>query len=279
MKSIDNFRSEIVSLENGKKFLNEQEYENFVNFNIEMREDLLRNLLEKPIDEFTEINELYFRWKWSELFNMLYGKDEICLLEVASGDADMIPQSLSVSNPNSKYITANMNKALNESLIRKTKDLNINLELIDDDAGMITEYIKEREVDIIVFQHGVNDVLQGILCAKNDIDTVNCDWMECLPKMIELVKNEVSNNSFDESLKELFLNLLKTLASVLKTEGLIVISHYMFQLDLDLGYPREIFENLILIVRKWLVDNDEFEEVFYDGFDNQWWIFLKKKMN
>lgn len=279
MKAIDNFRSEIVSLENGKKFLNEQEYENFVNFNTEMREDLLRNLLEKPIDEFTEINELYFRWKWSELFNMLYGKDEICLLEVASGDADMIPQSLSVSNPNSKYITANMNKALNESLIRKTKDLNINLELIDDDAGMITEYIKEREVDIIVFQHGVNDVLQGILCAKNDVDTVNCDWMECLPKMIELVKNEVSNNSFDESLKEPFLNLLKTLASVLKTEGLIAISHYMFQLDLDLGYPREIFEDLILIVRKWLVDNDEFEEVFYDGFDNQWWIFLKKKMN
>lgn len=279
MKAIDNFRSEIVSLENGKKFLNEQEYENFVNFNTEMREDLLRNLLEKPIDEFTEINELYFRWKWSELFNILYGKDEICLLEVASGDADMIPQSLSVSNPNSKYITANMNKALNESLIRKTKDLNINLVLIDDDAGMITEYIKEREVDIIAFQHGVNDVLQGILCAKNDVDTVNCDWMECLPKMIELVKNEVSNNSFNESLKEPFLNLLKTLALVLKTEGLIAISHYMFQLDLDLGYPREIFEDLILIVRKWLVDNDEFEEVFYDGFDNQWWIFFKKKMN
>ena len=275
MKPIDILNRNILTLKNANFFLSEMEYENFLKFNEIEKEELLKNLLEKPINEFTEINELYFRSKWAEFVNKDYGNNPISLLEVASGDADMIPQSLARSNPDTTYIAANMNKILNESLLRKTKDLNIKMRLIDDDAAIIKKYVKENSIDIIAFQHGVNDVLQAILCEQNDIDTINSDWMICLPKMIELLQNELSNNSFEKSVKEPFLNLMNDLLVVLKEDGVIAINHYMFQLDLDLGYPKDLFENLISIIRDWFKENNCFKEVYYDGFDSNWWIFLK----
>jgi hypothetical protein len=275
MKPIDILNRNILNLENANFFLSEMEYENFLKFNETEKEELLKNLLEKPINKFTEINELYFRSKWAELVNKDYGNNPISILEVASGDADMIPQSLAKSNPGTTYIAANMNKILNVSLLRKTKDLNIKMKLIADDAAIIKRYIKENSVDIIAFQHGVNDILQAILCEQNDIDTINSDWMECLPKMIELLQNELSNNSFEKSVKKPFINLMNDLLAILKEDGVIAINHYMFQLDLDLGYPKDLFENLIPIIREWFKENNCFKEVYYNGFDSHWWIFLK----
>ena len=277
MKPIDSFDKEIISLKNAQRFLSENEYNNFLNLGDKLKEDLLREILENPIDEWNEVTELYFRSKWASLFNTLYTDKDIYVLEVASGDADMIPQTLSISNPNSNYIAANMNKILNDSLIRKTKGLNINLKLIDDDASKIRDYIDDNKVDIIAFQHGVNDVLQAILCSNNNIDTVECEWMELLPKMIELVKIEVENNTFEETLRKPFVNFINELSYTLKMDGIIAINHYMFDLDLKWGYPREIFENLISIIREWLANSDCLQEVYLDGFDENWWLFLHRK--
>lgn len=272
---MDILNEQILSLDNARFFLSDEEYESFLSIFYDKRVELLKNLLEKPISKFTVINDLFFRTKWAEFINHIYGNKPVCLMEIASGDADIIPQSLSCSNPKSTYIAANMNKILNESLLRKTKNLNLTMKLVDDDATEIKNYISENSVDIIAFQHGVNDVLQAILCDKNGIDTINSDWMEVLPKMIELLKIEVYNNSLEQHVKEPFLCLIKILFSILKKDGVIAINHYMFQLDLDLGYPRDLFENMIPMIREWFKEMNICEEVFYNGFDKQWWIFLK----
>ncbi|MGL5616502.1 MAG: hypothetical protein ACRDD2_09805 [Sarcina sp.] len=277
MLALDSFNKNICSLSTAKNFLNSNDYKVFSEMDDISRENHLSLILENPITDWTLITETYFRWKWSTLFNKLYANKKINLLEIASGDADIIPQTLSVTNSDSYYITANMNKSLNNSLLEKTKGLNINLKLIDDDASKIRFYLEDNSIDIIAFQHGVNDVLQAMLCSKENIDTVNVEWMDCLPKMIELVQKEVANNSFEKNLKEPFINFINELSYTLKENGIIAINHYMFQLDLDLGYPKEIFEDLIPIVRNWLKFNDSVEEIFFEDFNSQWWLFLKKK--
>lgn len=277
MKPLDYFNDKILSLENAKLLLSKSDFDCFVNIETKERTRLLKNLLENPIAVFTPINELYFRSKWAEFIQNIYKSNPITLLEIASGDADMIPQTLSRTNPKTKYIAANMNVSLNESLLEKTAGLDINLQLIDDDAAFIKEYIPAHSVDIVAFQHGANDVMQAILCGQNNIDTINTNWMECLPKMIELLQIETSNNTFEQNVKGAFLTLINDLLFVLKKDGIIAISHYMFQLDLDWGYPPDLFENIIPIIRNWVLELENVKEIFISNFDTQWWIFITHK--
>jgi hypothetical protein len=237
----------------------------------------IKDMLEKPIARFTPVNEVFFRGRWAEVLALLQpGNGALALLEIASGDADMIPQVLARVCPGSRYVTANMNRMLTESLIEKTKDLPIEVSVFERDAAEIERFIPAESVDIIAFQHAVNDVLQAILCDQAGVDTVYADWMETLPEMIRIMQREAAQNTLEQHTGPAFRSLLEKLLRVLKRDGLMVMNHYMFQLDLDWGYPAEIWENLIPIVRTWIKDLPGCEELFFDGFDPHWWLFLKK---
>jgi hypothetical protein len=257
-------------------YLNDKEFEEFSLITEDEVKSQLKNLLEKPIANFTVINELYFRARWAEVLGVVHHRNDLKLLEVATGDADMIPQVISITHPGSHYITANMNKILNKSLLDKTKALQLKMEIIEDDAAYIEKHIGQERVDIIAFQHAVNDVVQAILCDREGIDTIYSDWMETLPKMIEILQKEIEQNTLEQHAKEPFIGLLRTLFKVLKKDGIIAMNHYMFQLDLDWGYPAKLFENFIPITRKWIQELKECEEISFEGFDSNWWVFLKK---
>lgn len=278
MIPLDNYEKWLPFIrKNAQQYLSDKEYDEFRMLPEAQTESQLKDLLEKPIARFTVINELYFRVRWGELIKTVYQGEDLKLLEIASGDADMIPQVMGRTYPGSQYITANMNKLLNQSLLEKTKELQLDMKLIEDDAAFIEKHIGTESVDIIAFQHAANDVIQAILCDREGVDTIYSDWMETLPKMIEILQKETKEDTLKDHAKAPFLNLMRTLSKVLKQEGIIAINHYMFQLDLDWGYPADLFENMIPMVRQWLLELEECEEVFLDGFDAQWWIFLKKK--
>ncbi len=259
-----------------KAYLRPDEYTQFESIAKAEREAQITALLNAPIANFTVINEVFFRDRWAQVMDRLAQGSGMTLMEVASGDADMIPQCMARTRPGSTYITANMNELLNKSLMQRIGGLPLSIRLIKDDAANILNHLTERQVDIIAFQHAVNDVLQAILCAQNGIDTIYSDWMETLPKMITLLQKEVASGTFEKSVKGPFLQLMHSLLPTLKTGGHVAINHYMFQLDLDWGYPPYLFEHLVSIVREWLKELDGCEEVTLDGFDPQWWIFLKK---
>lgn len=278
MIPLDNYQKWFPLLEDSAQlYLSKEEYEEFSQLPEATVKQQLKNLLEKPIAEFSVVNELYFRARWAEVLNTIYHGNDLSLLEIATGDADMIPQVISSTHPGSHYITANMNKILNKSLLGKTKDLNLKMEIIEDDAAFIEKHIGKESVDVIAFQHAVNDVIQAILCDREGIDTIYSDWMETLPKMIEILQKETKQNTLEQHGKAPFLGLIKTLFQVLKKDGMIAMNHYMFQLDLDWGYPSDLFANIIPMVRQWISELDECEEVFFEGFDSNWWMFLKKK--
>lgn len=276
MIPFDQFNGKILENTCAEKYLSGALLAEFSEMAMEARKECLDRMLTQPVCEFTAVNELYFRYKWSELFHSVLGGRNFSLLEVASGDADMIPQAMACDHSGSTYIAANLNVALNQSLISKTNGLPINFRLIDDDAAKISSYLPAHSVDIIAFQHGVNDVLQGILCGRRGIDLVNSDWMEMLPEMIRILQEEIREGTLEEHVREPFLSLLEQLAPVLKEEGMIAVSHYMFQLDLDLGYPADLFENLVPLLRKWLREDGRWQERTVTGYDQQWWIFLNR---
>ena len=262
--------------ESERRYLRPEEHAQYEAIPPAEREKQLRALFAAPIASFTVVNEAYFRARWGEVMDMLHPAGSLTLLEVASGDADMIPQAMARTCKNSVYITANMNEKLNESLMEKIGGLPLSTWLIAGDAANIHKHLGEGQADIIAFQHAVNDVLQAILCGQNGIDTVYSDWMETLPAMIELLKQETAAGTLEKHVRAPFMALMNALWPTLKKGGHAAINHYMFQLDLDWGYPPELFEHMAPMVREWLRDLPGSREVAVDGFDPQWWIFLEK---
>ncbi|QHQ60122.1 hypothetical protein Ana3638_04425 [Anaerocolumna sedimenticola] len=205
MKPLDNYEKWLPLItKNAHFYLNNKELDEFNQITEEEAASQLKNLLEKPIANFTVMNELYFRARWAEVLRTIYHGDDLKLLEVATGDADMIPQVTSRTYPGSQYITANMNKNLNQSLFNKTKDLQLNMRVIEDDAAFIEKHLGTEYVDIIAFQHAANDVIQAILCDREGIDTIYSDWMETLPKMIEILQRETKEQTLEQHAKAPF---------------------------------------------------------------------------
>jgi hypothetical protein len=257
-------------------YLSEPEYQSYLAIPELERLHQLKALLQNPIAQFSTVNEVFFRARWAEVLTLLHSEGPLTLLEIASGDADMIPQMLAREYPHSRYITANMNKILTENLREKTRGLPVEIQVIEEDAAAIDRYLPNESVDLIAFQHAVNDVMQAILCDQEGIDTIYADWMETLPSMIRIMQREMSEKSLEEHVKPGWLALLEVLSHALKKDGLMVMNHYMFQLDLDWGYPPELWENIIPVTRDWLKGRAGFKELFFDGFDPQWWLFLQK---
>lgn len=260
-----------------REYLGEDELKQYDAIPAEEREAQLHGLLTAPIARFTAVNEAYFRARWGEALERLKPEGAFTLIEVASGDADMIPQCVARLRPGSHYIAANMNERLNESLLTKTRGLPLEFELVSDDAANIRSHVGDGQADVIAFQHAVNDVLQAILCAREGVDTVCSDWMETLPAMITILQREVAAGTLEASVREPFLQLMRSLLPTLREGGQVAINHYMFQLDLDWGYPPRLFEDMLDLVRPWLNALPGCREVTLDGFDPKWWIFLRRE--
>ncbi|MBE0699421.1 MAG: hypothetical protein IH586_21065, partial [Anaerolineaceae bacterium] len=124
--------------------------------------------------------------------------------------------------------------------------------------------------------HAVNDVIQAILCAQQGVDTINADWMQALPTMIRILQQEITQDTLEQHAKPGFISLLEALLGVLKKDGRVVMNHYMFQLDLDWGFPPGLWENIIPITHEWVKALPGCREVFFAGFGPQWWMFLQK---
>jgi hypothetical protein len=277
MIPLDRFEKWSTLLEQySRQYLSDIEYQEYQSIPEPDKLRQLKAILEKPIAHFSLVNDVYFRSRWAEVLSVAHPGQELILLEVASGDADMIPQMMARTRPHSQYITANMNRMLTDRLREKTRDLPIEIVVIEEDAKKIANFLPQESVDIIAFQHAVNDVIQAILCAQQDVDTVYTDWMDILPQMIGILQKETTQNTLEQHAKPAFLSLLKRLFEVLKMDGVMVMSHYMFQLDLDWGYPPSLWDNIIPITREWIKELPGCKEVFFEGFDPHWWIFYQK---
>jgi hypothetical protein len=261
---------------NARRFLNPQEWQEFNRIPPLERKSQLQALLERPIARFSLVNEVYFRARWAQALQRIHPEPDLCLLEVATGDADCIPQAMQRSHPLGRYVSANQNERLNRSFLQNTAALSLDIRIVAADAAEIGKTTPVEEYDLIAFQHGLNDVVQAILCAREGIDTVSSDWMETLPRMITILQREIAQDTLTQHARPEFLNLFQMLLQVLKKNGVIAMNHYQFQLDLDWGYPPALWENFVPLIRAWLQDLPGCREIHLAGFPPQWWLFLAK---
>lgn len=280
MKYLDDIEIWLKKLKSGdpSEILSQNDLTEWNLMSSEERGEKLKALLQKPVADFSVIYRWYFRMKWFEALNKTGLKSPVSLLEIGAGDTDMLPQILAkrFGHPETQYITANMNKRLTASFKAKTKNLAIKINVIEDAAQNLEEHINGEKFDVIVFEHSVNDILQVLLAERAGMDTIHTDWYQILPGMIELIKQEYLNGTLEASVKGELTGLLESCLKLLKPGGYIIINHFMYQYDLDLGYDPELWCNMLPITRQWISGIDAGTERLFEGFEPQWWMFFQK---
>jgi len=219
----------------------------------------------------------FFKTRWLEALQAVNLSVPASMLELASGCTDMMPNILAKSyfHPETRYTTVNLNKKLTAYFKESTKGLPIKIDVIEDAAQKIENYFDNNKVDVVVFEHSFNDIVEDMIAKKFGIDTINNDWFDILPELIRATNDVYLNGTYETIIKEDFLNMLRSILKVLKPGSFIISHQFQYQEDLNLGIMPEIWTDLISTVRKWVKEENIGKEIFFDGFEPNWWMFVK----
>lgn len=278
MKALDSYPQMQAQMMGARAILNDDEWAAWDAMTEAERQAKLADLCASPLHDFSIVYRWYFRAKWTQLMHSCLGeRPDVKVVEIGSGESDIVPSAQAVVFPGTEYISVNMNDALSDGLLRKTAQLPLKVTLVRDDAVRIREHLGADSVDMAVFEHSTNDILQAILAERHGVDTVTADWFEVLPDMIRWMREAYLDGTFETALREPFMALMEACFSVVKPGGYLVICHYMFQYDLDLGYHPGLWEGMLQVLRPWVLGLPGSEEVSVEGFDPQWWLVLRKQ--
>lgn len=243
----------------------------------------IRRVMKSPIRYANAFDrplyQLYFIAAWAELFQDLYKGQELCVLEVATGDASYVVCALEHAFPSrGKYVTFNLNKKLGASFTAKNKDKKVKIRVVEDDGMHVLDYFSENTFDCIAFHHAVNDIVQTIIADMEGIDTVHCDWWEKEPEMLRAVMKHHRQGTFTQNVYGGFIRLMEVCARALKPGGHMIFDNRTFAVAEEIGYSTEFHDAYIDLARNFIGESGlPFTEIQRDGYDAKWWMILKKK--
>lgn len=235
-----------------------------------------------PVDgsiELTwEMMDLYYVVSWAKAFELLGLPQGLQAMEVASGDVTVVPRAVDLySQGTGSYLTANLNKDLTNNFIRNTRNLEIGIRVVEDNALNLDSHCSAESFDVVAFQHAVNDIIQTIVADREGIDTVNNSWWDILSPMIKATEGYYRQGRLAEVARDEFMRLISVCCGLLKKGGCMVFNTTMYQLDLDSGYSRELYSSYVHIAREWIAASGlPLEEVGLEGYDPQWWLVVRK---
>ena len=142
----------------------------------EQLESRIRKFFSSPVEkdpltgDYGAIYRWFFASKWKDALLAIQPDAPMKLYEVAPGANDIIPKTVAglYTHDETAYITSNVDKTLTEKFRKKTGDLPIRIEIIEDIAQNIESSIDKPYFDTVVFEHSVNDVLYAILPENLD---------------------------------------------------------------------------------------------------------------
>jgi len=222
-----------------------------------------------------------FNWftktKWLEALRAVGLSAPASMVELATGAGDMLPQLMAkyYSHRETRYTSVNKNKLLTAEFKQRTKDFPLKIEVIEDAAQNADRLFDENKADIVVFEHSFNDIAEDLIARAHGMDTVNTNWFDILPKMIEITNKAYADGSYEKILKESFVQMIGSLLKISKPGSFVISYQFHYQGDIDMGINPEIWTTLVSSVRGWLREKNIGTEVFFEGFEPNWWMFLK----
>jgi len=217
--------------------------------------------------------------QWTLVLESLDLPDEPQVLELCAGGSDPVVVALDVLyGSRARYVTVNLNKKLAAELIERAEGLDLEVELIEDDAQNLSEHFGEGAFDCVCFHHAVNDILQTAVATARGMDTTTIDWWPTEQTMIEWMAEEHEAHGLKSlGLPEL-ARIIELAAWAVKPGICLVFDHWTWEHHLTLDwFPGDLFNGLIPLARETALGLDvPLEEVTPEGLNKQWWMVLKK---
>jgi|GEM_PF-1370861 len=245
-------------------------------------ENKMKDILAVPIEiskqRVFEYLQLYYSASWQNLFMELNMPRALRLLEVGSGDIVYIPKALDAYSTNmGTYVTANLNRELTQNFQQKTKGMDINIQVIEDDAANIGLYYPESSFDVVAFHHAINDIIQTIIADREGIDTVNNDWWTIEPLMLQAVMDYHRKGMLKSAAYDAFIQIIGTSHKQLKSGGYMIFDNITYAGYDEMGYSSAFHSSYIELARSWINEaNLGLEEIEIESYDKQWWMVLRK---
>lgn len=226
------------------------------------------------------LHDAYYVGAWCGVAQLLGNGAALKFLEVASGDVAVVPWALELYDDGGcSYATANLNKKLTQNFLAKTAALRTAVRVVEDDGANMSQYYAPGSFDVLALQHGVNDIVQTILCEREGMDTVNGDWWENLPQMTRISDEYHRSGRLEDAARPGFLACMRACADLIRPGGYLAFNSIVYQYDLDLGYPLDLYESYIPMARRWLLEAGMgLTEITPEGWDRQWWMILQKSL-
>ena len=202
------------------------------------------------------------------------------VVEVASGASDPVPTAVALLQGSSgRYVSANLNRNLTDGLRKALGRLPIEWRVVEDDAANLPRYLPAESAELVAFHHAVNDAVQTIIFEKEGLDTVDVNWGDVLPEMVRLTAAYWADGRLQTEVRAEFLELLRACCEVLKPGGTMAFTHHMYQSDIDLGYPMDLYSGFIPLTREWVKNSSlPLAEFRLEGYDSDWWLFVRKQV-
>ncbi|UNK16514.1 hypothetical protein MNQ98_18645 [Paenibacillus sp. N3/727] len=227
-----------------------------------------------------EMLQLYYTSSYVHLMEFLNVPKDAKLFEIAAGDTIFIPKALDThGEEGAKYVTANLNQDLTEGFRDKTAELSIEIQVIEDNGARILNYCGQGSMDVIVFHHALNDIVQTMIAQHEGIDTINSDWWSVEPQMLQAVMDYHNRGELKQAVYSEFISIIETCHQLLKEEGIIIFDNCTYAGYEKIGYSSEFHSNYIQLAREWINEADlGLQEVQVPGFDAKWWMVLQKSV-
>ncbi|MCL2664224.1 MAG: hypothetical protein FWE82_01290 [Defluviitaleaceae bacterium] len=241
----------------------------------------LRSVIEHPVG-FNLKHWVVFNWylktKWLDAFRAVNLKAPAAVAECATGSGDKIPQVLAkyFCHAQSKYVSVNLNKQLTADFKRATHMLPLDISVAEDAAQNIGGLFAKDSLDAVVFEHAFNDIAEDLVAKRYGIDTVNLSWWDIMQKLIDSTNDAYRSGAYEPIIKEDFLRIIKSSLSVLKPGAFVISYQFHYQADIDMGIDPNIWSDITKTVRRWLAEEKIGREIFFDGFEPNWWLFIQK---
>ena len=99
--------------------------------------------------------------RWAEVLSAAHPGEDLTLLEIASGDADMIPQMMARAASSQPLYHRQYEPDLDRAPARENEIYRLKSRSSKRMPAEIDRHLPAESVDIIAFQHAVNDVHPG----------------------------------------------------------------------------------------------------------------------